>query len=845
MEFLERFGIGKKKTTEQRILNIKELDLPSLEDLPGTPLASEEPLELTETLKEQEVLRPNLVSSELAESEAEPVEGVIQFTDVASRSEPAEANTDPVSDPVVAPVPSVSENQELLADRRRSLSNKDLKANRVADRRARQAERAFEAAARAAAPEAGLVSPEEDLDAAALAGAALAAEAGIILGPVTAEAAHQQEEPAVLPENPVEIKAEVPLANEIQPENQPETLEPLAKLRMEVADARWRFAEEEWSSKSTLSRLREKFPFLKEQEESQDLAAMRTKYQSALGAFKESQLQSLKEKGLDGEALTAEMESLLKYFQIDEAQSLADASTQVRKEHAGWGGALVLAYDKLGENYNKLSRTQKILVTASFLGASVTLGAIGGTAALTVAGAGVVARRIVSGAGMAATLDTALAAWQEKKEQEQEETALAENIESIGGQEDNQFEKLSAFLDNSISELDEKLKQKRKKTFWRKTGSVALGAGSGVLMSYLFSSDGAPSQEIPVEQPQVPAEALPSTPVPEGASVANQTIDFSSTPEAGIPEAAVAEGAGETAQESVPQATEKIVAVSAEHIVTQEDGRKGLWGILESRLPESLPESDKNRIVLSLENAIQNKLSGLPPEAWPATGFSAGDINTIHPGDALHFDQLLTASEYQEILAGKVVEPLAAASEAAQVMAEETGGDLDNILDGVAETAAEEAQLDGTAAESLAAEAEPSSFEDPTLEALRSGEVPFEPYRQMLGETRQAIFVTEETRNWPKFLNAGLQKETVGDIMKASETLAADPAASVQTSLHPSQVERVARFSALAQDQFGTEGRFGRNETLEQYTRRLTTIDFQRNGGSPVLAGKFTKIINV
>jgi ribosomal protein L12E/L44/L45/RPP1/RPP2 len=51
-----------------------------------------------------------------------------------------------------------------------------------------------------------------------------------------------------------------------------------------------------------------------------------------------------------------------------------------------------------------------------------------------------------------------------------------------------------------------------------------------------------------------------------------------------------------------------------DHVLTSADGKQGLWGVIESRLPEDMPQAEKAKAAAALEKMIAQKLETMSPE---------------------------------------------------------------------------------------------------------------------------------------------------------------------------------------------------------------------------------------
>jgi hypothetical protein len=438
-----------------------------------------------------------------------------------------------------------------------------------------------------------------------------------------AEAAPVTPEILAAPEEPKEVPKVETLADTLQ--------QKIDALKTEVAEFRYKYAEMDYEKTSAWKTLKGFFRNMTSNgEEDADTRYWASEYQSKLMELKNLELEQIKQEGLKGEELRERMAGVIQYYKYEQAAALYNDRTQVRMDRQGFIGKIWGAWEQGVKAYGKLPLFKKVMVGAALVGLSMATGGVGAAGVL-------VLRRMISATGVAMATDAALAAFLDKKEQEKQAKDLKKEMDQLM---DSAFvsspeERLSGLLNEAIGDLNQKLQKKKLVALVRK----AAAANVGLLGSIALSS--AASHMIAGHEGVTGGHA-PAASAPEAAS---------SAPAASVPEHTPAPSTEGVIPEATPQ--EHVVSFDR-YEVTTEDGKRGLWGILEQHLPEDmLPQTEKSRIIQSLENAIQLKLDHMSPAELKAVGFPTGNVNNIYAGTQIDLGKLLTPDEVQSVMEGK------------------------------------------------------------------------------------------------------------------------------------------------------------------------------------------------
>lgn len=369
------------------------------------------------------------------------------------------------------------------------------------------------------------------------------------------------------------------------------------------------------------------------------------------------------------------------------------------------------------------------------------------------------------------------------------------------------------------------MKKEEKKLTLRKWTSRIVGGGGGIILSNAFNGFFADTPDTGTGNPSISG----------GPVTVAETVGDSQNLPSGT-ETPVMSTPSEVSVESPRISPEAISSVGFpdQYPVTVENSQTGLWGILDKSLPTNLPDSERAKAVASLQNLIANKLEHLSPEEQNALGFRGGNINTIYPGETLKLQSLVSQSELNEILGGKVV-TLEIIPETPLVENPGTGGIIDGETPEAPELPTESVPVETGAPEDLLEGVEiggglrdlvvEETPIDNTRELLASGRLERALYSEELGKMRQGIFVTPETSNWLRYsfiLHPEMGEVPMGQVLNGSESL----------PLHESQVERLRKIAEQAVVTYGQGARPGKYETIMAYTRRIATLGFQEKSAA-------------
>ena len=587
-------------------------------------------------------------------------------------------------------------------------------------------------------------------------------------------------------------------------------------LEERITAARLAYVAKDVAMTNQWERLKRSFTWL-EKTEDQDLGMLREKYRTLLVEKKETEIARI--------ALLAEKEraqeilELGVYFKVAEGTALANLYAEKEKESIS--SKLGAALDWVGEKYNGLSKTKKVLIGVTLLGGSMALAATSGAG---IALGAVAVRRFCAGLGGAVALDAAAEKFFSGRQEKKATAEIQDFIENEEGASPEEFaKKLNQFLDLENHSVDKQIDKKRRKTFFRKwslrLGGVFGGLALSEYLSYLHDT------EVSVVPESTDAVVGSGAEVP--LPINEPTVSYNQI-EGGATEGPAAPLAGE-----IPAPA--VAGLPETYALTTADSQKGLWGVLEKSVPAELQGAEKTRAISSLQNLIATKLEGLSPEARTLAGFSSGAVGTIYAEDTLKLGNLVSPEEFQEIIDGKVIDapapgtalgeasgvpamPLVATSEVPNTFVlEDTGGVVDEA--GAPENLL--AQVDDNSF------AESDSFAEPvdgTAQLIGEGRVERAIYYQELEDTRRTIFATNDLRFRDSILNAPTVKMT--DVVLAAKT-PGETLVENRALLGTDQISRVNRFKELAVNAYGTVAEPGRNETVAAYTRRMVTIGFE------------------
>ncbi|MEI9966322.1 MAG: hypothetical protein WDN67_01500 [Candidatus Moraniibacteriota bacterium] len=655
-------------------------------------------------------------------------------------------------------------------------------------------------------------------------------------------------------------REEIPMGSELVPLPRPE-MSKTEQLRQQLEQARLAYVQHDYEKTTKMKSLQLVLGKLDSLDEDPELTQYRENYEQAVKAFQSSELDALKKENVSNEELESRVEGLLRFARMDEQLSLRQAYADLRIEKQSILGKVYEGAKSLGRRYNALPKKYKWgIIGATIAGAAVLSAA--GAAGAAAGGGLLLARRLVSGAALAVTAEGITDLVGNKREEKRISQSVESDIQSLNSSEAasenfvldrERLAKLQALLDQNAESVDQRFKEHKKHTYRKWLASGALGAlfgGGAYIADFLHDSP-----EVPV------SEGAPETPVPEGDGVVS-AVEAAAGPEVSppvLPETVLQEAltgtveshATETAVTGTHEAlaSDSLAKVATEAVVTTEDANKGLWGILENRLPADMPVAEKNRAIMALETIIQKKLETMDAAGWETAGFPSGDINTIHPGDTLHLENLLSGQEVQDVMEGKMAAVSESLSHAAQPAAEHAAsaheaGPLhphDEVLKKATEVSAKAPLVEPTPsatpivpAEKLAlaensysvAESDPKAFlaEYPELKSRL--------YPAVSGLANEVFLIDEMTDEQFKAFSPLIESHTLDNVsvervLNHYNHLAENPKYNYSARLNPLDIKQMANVSRLtryASEKFGAAGAVQPKEGLRHYFERIATL---------------------
>lgn len=606
----------------------------------------------------------------------------------------------------------------------------------------------------------------------------------------------------------------------------------IERLKSEVAEMRAEYVKEDYENTNAWAKVKSFFR-LKESSKSADIEYWQAQYQNKLIAVQEAELEQLKQSGLTGKDLKEAMAGTLQYFKLDEIISVVDARTQYRAENRGWGEKIVDTFGAMGRYYNRLSLKEKLALTAILAGGTIVTVGSGGVAGSAIAAMLVGARKVFSGSGTFVGVEALLEehgkrslAKKAKRETDTQMNTLA--TEGLGVSPEADFENLSMLLKNDIDALNGKLQDEKRAKLYRKAGAAVAGyaVGSGwlsqTIMEHLGGNEAAAwvKEQLMSHTPGTPASVAPVTRVEISRPTAADVI---------------------APQGTVPEETSNFLK---EHVLTSADGKRGLWGVIESRLPENMPKTDKIKAVAALEKLIAQKLETMSPEELKAAGFPSGNINRVMVGDTIKFDTVLSAQEIQEVLADNT--PQSSAAIGANTVTPELKVAESPATNASIEPETRDAQdlaHDRSTTPRMTESVSPRAAESATLEKNVSDPTQFlqrypdkiPDFRRELGSFRMGIFGTPEVATMEQYsyvAHGGELGNTKVVQVLADYHRQVVPDITINP-LHPSQMRSVNDFVRAAAKNFGSVGYARASENLEVYTRRIAMLSLQRKMEDP------------
>ncbi len=254
-------------------------------------------------------------------------------------------------------------------------------------------------------------------------------------------------------------------------------------LRNEVNLARTKWVETDVKNTTAWKKFKSLFGIEKGVEKDDAQIA----YELALNNLCNAEIQALQRdtvqnKGfLSPEEKEMKIAKLLRYYKLDESTNLINERTQYKAEHQTFSEKIVDSLGALGRAYNRIPLKQKLLLTGALAGITIGTTLSGGTAIGAMASV-MMLRKIASGAGTAVGVEALLENIGSKRESAKAEEAINAQIETLKT-EGQALNKLSEFLENDISKLNEKLQNEKRAKTLRKVSALGVGGlvGSGFL----------------------------------------------------------------------------------------------------------------------------------------------------------------------------------------------------------------------------------------------------------------------------------------------------------------------------------------------------------------------------
>ena len=623
--------------------------------------------------------------------------------------------------------------------------------------------------------------------------------------------------------SPIELnlgdpKEEVPLSQ--SPENiaVPETPDTVVdRLQKEVDELRKQYAQSDVENAGKWGFLKGIFPHLKSSKDA-DTKFFESDYRSKLTDLKTAELERIKQSGLSGTALKQEMAGLLLKFKFNEPADLNRARIDARLAKQKWPGKVFGKLEQLGKAYNKFYGKLSLKTRMILSGMSVVIGVTAGAAPM-------IARRVVIGVGAAVGVDAALEKRAEKKEHSRAENETEEQLNLIIGDKEEKdismesdLQDLERFLDEDIASLNKKLQKKKLNALLRKTVALGVGIGlggaAGPLLEMIDNTDTVEAVKEKISALRAPSVEAAEMPAPEPYNPPTNAAQMAAVSEA----TAVGEGS----------VSAKILE---DYKVIAEDGKKGLWGVLDKKLPDTLTGEDRNRAIAHLQQMMQEKLNGMSPAERAAAGFPTGNIDQIYKGTALHLDKVLSPDAVDKALSGEKI-PSASVSVPDTPIRETvteitpSASPLDQYLDAHTPTEAE-----NTAKVREALITEYDDARDPKT-YLKAHPEQVKWFNNKLGTLRMEIFLTSEVERLSEqgenaFADPKVGHTSAAQVLSDRKVLGSNPFASYDRAVNPlhySQMQQFERFQAACEKAFGEGGAQVRaGATVNQHTAEMLT----------------------
>lgn len=656
---------------------------------------------------------------------------------------------------------------------------------------------------------------------------------------------------------PVEVVA--PVSEPIVPSVESPKKSSIEELRTGVGEMRLEYVTIAYNQKSTWARLRRFFGAnISPQPSDDDTRFSRERYERKLNELREAELAELRTGVFSSDAEMRErVGGMLKYYEVDEQNALMKTRDQVKIESKNLGQRAISAVENLGRKYNELSRFKKYTIAAACGAGAIGAGFVGGGAVLAAGGVALI-RRSLGTAGLAVAVDTYLETREEKKRLGAFETVKEQRLDRLSevmSEQGDYISTLDQLLKDNIASLDARVQAQSRQILLRRTlswsaASVAIAGGSWAA-SYVrevfhhedIGIDKKQDEFLRSRESSGKVGLNPAAAAPEQAASAPAHA-------ASAPSGTASQPSGIDAKPAVPAASPDTAPVRGsgllkEYTVTTADGKKGLWGILERRL-DGVPEADQDRVIASLENIMRQKLDAMTPAERSAAGFPKsvdGKVNLdfIKPKTTIDFGKLLTQQEIQSVLDGQSVGA--------------PSGVVDTAHISPANQDAFDAKISKIDYESnvvqypmgAAHEAAVANYDTigNIRDYLSAHPEKLPDVRVSLGHFREEIFLTGDVQkimdqDYNKYLSLTspeLGKLGVTQVLRDYQLLKENPFAEYdrdRNPLHFSQMQQIDRLLTASGKAYGALGsQIPAGATIDDLTKRLTTIGYQQNNDIP------------
>lgn len=702
----------------------------------------------------------------------------------------------------------------------------------------------------------------------------------------------------------VEKLVELPMVDPVLDAMKKEIQERINNLKTEVAEFRQKYAETDYEKTSAWKTLKGFFRNITpEGGRDSDTEYWKSEYREKLTELKESELELIKVSGATGKELKDSMAGLLRYYVLEEGRALYDARTQVRLDRQGSLAKIWGKYEEKVKDYGKLNWKIKLAVSLGLLGLA---GATGGASiiakrVLSGSSAAVGIDMLLAKAGIAWENRSVNKSIEREIEKGMDIDRLSQFLDSEiklvnrdlrGRKATAIFRKTSSFLlgvvvgsASSLIGAHHDVPPKGVPGGTPAPAPFAKLPPSGIKIPPVspFTPPASFSGLNPIFESKIPGslaeiesqvtgapvpgpitQGIDHTPVVPGIGATVPTPDNPADPkifqpdEKRIPDTPGVSPVPPSVDEEIPGKPpvspdpktnvpdEDLNKAVEDYKVKASDGKRGLWGILDKRLPANVPAGDKNRVIQSLENLMQQRLDGMSPAEQEAVGFPTGKIDMIQRGSMIRFDKLLDADEIKEAIDGTNFEaPETPKAIPVQASVENRTGVLDATdktdstptqTDSVSEPDSERVEREAR----VLAEREKTYFTDPRT-YLQENPERIGMFNNTLGKLRMGIFLTEDIQRLSDYDYAvnsqklGMTKisSVLKDVAKFDKSAFASYDRA-ENPLHYSQMKELARFTVATEKAFGVKlAQVESGETINRYTQRMATLALRTGKSIP------------